>query len=277
MEEYKISVIMSAYNSEKTIGKAIESVINQTYKNWELIIVNDCSEDKTLDVISKYKDDRIRVISNEVNMGAGVSRGVGIDNITGDYTNFLDSDDYISNDYLETLLRKALTTDSDLVTSGYIEVVGNKDVVHSVQLDAVVENDKKYYPHESLRFLNTCLVKADLWKIVSYSKARFLEDSPVLIKLIWHANRRCITGYTGYHYVQREGSLIHTASKKKQAIYCVLLAIDMYEYFKDIPNSNFPKSLIFEKLLATAPYDGMDVEDLTKEKKKISEWIYNNL
>lgn len=277
MEGIKVSIIMSAYNSEKTIGKAIESVLNQTHKNWELIIVNDCSTDNTLEIIKKYDDPRIRVITNEKNMGAGVSRGVGVENITGEYTNFLDSDDIIKEDYIETLLEKAIITGSDLVTSGYIEVDKGVSKVHSVEMDAILEGNKKYFPHESLRFLNTCLVKADLWKIVSYSKNRFLEDSPVLIKLIWHCHRRCITGYTGYYYIQREDSLIHTTSNKKQAIYCVLLAMDMYDYFKGIPNSQYSKQLVFDRLADSHAYDAEDVEDLTEEKKKIADWIYNNL
>ena len=69
-----ISIIISAYNSEKTIEKAIKSCLNQTYKDLEIIVVEDCSTDKTKEVIKSIKDDRIKLIENEKNLGAGMCR-----------------------------------------------------------------------------------------------------------------------------------------------------------------------------------------------------------
>ncbi len=98
-----ISVIMPAYNSEKTIGRAVESVLAQSYPCLELVIVDDGSSDGTMELIKAYvqKDDRVRFFRNEVNMGVSASRNVGVQNARHDYVAFLDSDDYWLTDKLE--------------------------------------------------------------------------------------------------------------------------------------------------------------------------------
>ena len=102
--DVKISVIMPAYNAEKFIDESIMSVINQTFKDFELIIVNDGSIDNTVNIIKKYikKDSRIKVI-NKKNGGLSDARNVGIKNSNGDYIFFMDSDDCIQEDTLEIL------------------------------------------------------------------------------------------------------------------------------------------------------------------------------
>tara|TARA_B100001093_G_C26821341_1_gene1012015 strand:- start:442 stop:1236 length:795 start_codon:yes stop_codon:yes gene_type:complete len=97
-----VSIIMPAYNCEHQLGWAIESVISQTYKNWELIIVNDASKDKTLSVIEKYQklENRIRLISNASNYGAAESRNIATKNAAGKYIAFLDADDLWIKDKL---------------------------------------------------------------------------------------------------------------------------------------------------------------------------------
>lgn len=88
-----VSVVMPAYNGEKYIAKSIQSVLNQTYDNIELIIVEDCSTDKTADVIKSFHDERIRVFSNKKNMGIAYSTNVGISKSRGEYIALLDDDD----------------------------------------------------------------------------------------------------------------------------------------------------------------------------------------
>lgn len=90
-----ISIIMPCFNSEEYIGSSISSVINQTYKDWELIVIDDFSEDSSVDIISKYIkcDDRIVLIKNTKNLGAGLSRNRGLDIAKRQFIAFLDSDD----------------------------------------------------------------------------------------------------------------------------------------------------------------------------------------
>lgn len=101
-----VSVIMPAYNSEEFIEEAVNSVINQSYKEWELIITDDCSDDCTFQVISSLasKDKRIKVLKNEVNSGAAVSRNNSISHSKGRYLAFLDADDIWESNKLESQL-----------------------------------------------------------------------------------------------------------------------------------------------------------------------------
>ena len=100
----KISVIVPVYNAANYIAKCIQSVQNQTFSSWELILIDDGSQDNSLDIIRRFaiEDDRIKVIHQE-NSGAGMARNNGIENAIGDYIVFLDSDDYISEKYLSLL------------------------------------------------------------------------------------------------------------------------------------------------------------------------------
>ena len=99
-----ISAIVPVYNTEKLVGRCIDSVIAQTYPNWELILVDDGSTDGSLGVLREYetKDSRIKAIHQD-NAGPGLARNKGIENATGDYIVFVDSDDVIKPDYFEKL------------------------------------------------------------------------------------------------------------------------------------------------------------------------------
>lgn len=104
MDENLVSIIMPAYNAEKYISNSINSIIQQTYKNWELIIVDDCSTDKTTKVILNYKDERIYLLKNIKNSGAAISRNRALREAKGKWIAFLDSDDIWHPEKLERQL-----------------------------------------------------------------------------------------------------------------------------------------------------------------------------
>ena len=110
MSEYLVSIVTPVYNSEKFISETIDSIQNQTYKHWELILVDDCSSDNSYDIISEYikYDKRIRYIKLEKNSGAAVSRNTGIKNARGRFIAFLDSDDIWLPEKLEKQLKYML-------------------------------------------------------------------------------------------------------------------------------------------------------------------------
>ena len=126
MEEEKISIIMPAYNAEKTIRQCIHSVLEQTYKNYELIIVNDGSNDNTSTICKQFeKDDKIKYIEKE-NEGVSKARNIGIQHATGNYICFIDSDDEYENNYLENMVNEIIKMHSDLVICGY-KAITNKE------------------------------------------------------------------------------------------------------------------------------------------------------
>ena len=109
----KVSVILCVYNEEKFVRKAIESILNQSLTNFEFIIVNDGSTDNTLDIITSYDDERIRLI-NQSNMGLGASRNMAIELARGEYVMFIDGDDWFGGDALEIAYCEAKSTDTDI-------------------------------------------------------------------------------------------------------------------------------------------------------------------
>ena len=115
METYKVSVIVAAYNIEKYIARCLDSILNQTYKNLEIIVVNDGSSDNTGEIIDKYseKDIRIKVIHKE-NSGVSSARNKGLDMSTGDYIGFVDGDDTLETDMYELLVSNAIKNNADI-------------------------------------------------------------------------------------------------------------------------------------------------------------------
>ena len=116
----KVSVVVPVYNSEKFLEYCIQSILNQTYTNIELILVNDGSTDNSLNICAKYKleDDRVVVI-NQKNMGVSVARNNGIIHATGEYLQFVDSDDFVDINMTEKLIYAAKENKASMVICGY--------------------------------------------------------------------------------------------------------------------------------------------------------------
>ena len=123
MSNDKISVIIPVYKVEKYLNKCVESVINQTYKNLEILLVDDGSPDKCPEMCDAWakKDSRIKVIHKQ-NGGVADARNIGIENATGKYIAFIDSDDYLNKTMYQKLFEKITTTNSDICMCGFINV-----------------------------------------------------------------------------------------------------------------------------------------------------------
>lgn len=129
-----VSVIMPTYNCEEHIGASIESVIAQTYKEWELIIIDDCSEDNTNQIVKKYMqiDSRIQYIRNEKNVKAAVSRNIGIEKAKGKYIAFLDSDDLWEREKLKLQLRFMKQMGSNFSCTAYEKINENSEKLNRI-------------------------------------------------------------------------------------------------------------------------------------------------
>ena len=115
-----VSIIMPAYNSDKTIEDSIRSIISQTYEYWELIIINDASEDRTADLIENYsaKEKRIKILTNSSNCGVSYSRKRGLEAARGEWIAFLDSDDMWTQDKLKKQISITYEGNADLIFTG---------------------------------------------------------------------------------------------------------------------------------------------------------------
>lgn len=134
-----VSVIMPNYNGAKYIKETIESVLAQTYQNWELIIVDDCSTDNSVEIIESFDDKRIRLLHNEENSGAAISRNRAIDAANGRWIAFLDSDDLWIEDKLHSHIQFMLEMDTPLSFTDYIVIDSDEAVIKEF-----VPNQKVY-------------------------------------------------------------------------------------------------------------------------------------
>lgn len=240
-----ISIIMSCYNAEKTVARAIQSILNQTYQDFELIIVNDCSTDNSEQIIRQFNDPRIKLINHSENRGAGLARRTAINNMSGDYMTFLDADDYLKEDCLETYINNI--GDCDILSSGYICV--NGDNIFEIIPDKELYEGKDRFKHnkqDTKRFMNMMLIKSSLWNNVTYSSRRYIEDTPTLVQIIYYANKIQMLNYAGYYYTQNPNSLIHSADIVKDTIYLALCSMDIYKFFKDKVEGLTPNAFIKE-------------------------------
>lgn len=151
MNKPKISVIMPVYNVEQYVSKSIESIINQSFSDFELIIINDGSTDKSKEIIEKYAnlDSRITII-NKKNEGVASARNLGIDRAVGKYLFFCDSDDYAEKDMLESLYKKIEEKDAEIVISGFFMQYNENEHIKNYK----VSTEKEYYFLQSTDFIN---------------------------------------------------------------------------------------------------------------------------
>ena len=115
----KVSVIIPVYNVELYLRECLDSIVNQTLKEIEIICIDDCSTDNSYSILEEYskKDVRFRILKNISNIGSGPTRNIGIREAKGQYISFIDSDDYISNNYLNDLYNTAIKYNSDIVNT----------------------------------------------------------------------------------------------------------------------------------------------------------------
>ena len=203
-----VSVIVPVYNLEKYIQKCIESLIGQTYRDTEIIVIDDGSSDKSPEILSELQDKhpKIKVITQE-NSGVCAARNKGIAESTGDYILFVDGDDYLNPDYIDRLVDTALRNDSDLVISGY--TVEGSDKSQTVIPDSYVKDTDEMWAYRIMAAWGR-LYRKDFWidNNLSFTlepNARG-EDLPVALLSNYLGKNISICKTSGYHYVQREGS-----------------------------------------------------------------------
>lgn len=223
----KVSVITTVYNVEEWLDKNIQAFLNQTLKDSELILVNDCSPDNSQSIIDKYKDDRIKCIINETNVGPGVSRQIGLDNSCGEYTIFVDGDDWLEPDCLEIMYNEAISQNADIVSCRTIQH-NDYGLLKGREIGYI------YYKEDFYNFINNKLIKRDIWSKTHYSPLRFREDINTLFRCLEFSNKTIKLEYAGYDYNLRPNSLTSTPNVAgKSFIYNTLACIENLEFFKD--------------------------------------------
>lgn len=272
----KVSVIVTVWNVEEWLEKNIQAFLNQTLKDSELILVNDCSPDNSQFIIDKYKDDRIKCIINQTNVGPGVSRQIGLDNSIGDYTIFVDGDDWLEPDCLEQMYNKAIEENADIVSCRTIQ---HNDY-------GLLKNKEKgyiYYKEDFYSFINNKLIKREIWNKTNYSPLRFREDINTLNRCLEFSNKTIKMNYAGYHYNLRPNSLTSTKGVQgKSFLYNTLAVIENVEFAKDKEFSFRYKTLYnpskVRELYCVAKLILKEhIDEYSEECSIIKEWLKENI
>lgn len=242
----KISVIIPVYNAEMYIGKCIESIQAQTFTDWQLILVDDGSKDNSLEVCKEYAsyDKRIFVM-HQSNSGAGMARNAGIEQAVGEYVVFVDSDDYVSPDYLNLLSRH------------------NEDLVY-IDIEAISESGKvlrKEYMSRYRGLAKEDFIRAQMTgKInwggvrkavrrsllnnysIRYSNTRVGEEALLSFKELHYARSYSFIDQVVYYYIQRDDSLSHIKQDDGWGDVSILMRNELikeglYEQYADTANA----------------------------------------
>jgi len=186
-----ISIIVPAYNAEKYIGKCLDSLIKQTKKELEFIIVNDGSTDKTEEIVKSYKDKRIKYFKNK-NQGIGKTRNFGIEKSNSKYIMFLDSDDYLEKTSCEKMFNKAENNNLDLVICDFYKEYDNGEI-EEIRNDSFEDSTLKENPNIITEFLCPW---AKLYRssLIKDNKIRFVEnlkyeDAPFVMEALVKAKK----------------------------------------------------------------------------------------
>lgn len=205
----KISVIIPCYNAATFIAKCLDALANQTYRDFDVIIIDDCSTDETVSIVEKYSMNSaytITLLRNEVNSGPAFSRNKGVNYATSEFVAFCDSDDWYAEDFLEKMLQRLEETNSDISFCGY-NVVDSKGNVESryMQGKCFTENIK-----EALSFdidsLCMLVVKREIIKDCPFPNIRNGEDMAVIPILLCQCKRFCVLNDCLYFYFTRSTS-----------------------------------------------------------------------
>jgi len=209
-----ITVIINVYNGEKYIRKCLDSIINQTYKDLEILIINDGSTDKTLSICKSYKDKRIRIITTK-NQGLSLSRNVGLDNAKGDYIYFVDVDDFIELDTIEYLYKLSKKYKADITTCKALDIYDyNFEVKDNKENIEVISSKEmlKYVllsTHKAVCIWNK-LIKKELFNNLRF-EARIINDMAFTHKLIMKIDNIVSGNKIKYYYLRNIDSI--TAKK----------------------------------------------------------------
>lgn len=239
-----VSIVLPVYNGEQYIDKAVESIIGQNYKNWELILVNDCSTDRTLEILEKYsgKDGRIRIINNAHNMKLPASLNIGFENAKGSYLTWTSDDNIYEENALETMC-KVLDSNPD-IGMVYADFDG---------IDGEGNKAKRYCMHEPDDiFLINCVGACFLYraevkdKIGNYNPDKFLvEDYDYWLRIYSRFRMKHICESL-YMYRFHEASLTSTRQEqimertyalKKEYLSCATEKLDkkrLYLFYDSI-------------------------------------------
>lgn len=254
-----VSVIVPIFNAENTICRCLDSIVNQTYTNLDIVLVNDGSTDNSLNILNKYamSDSRIKVY-NQLNRGVAATRNVGIDKAAGDYILFVDSDDWIESN----MVSKMITIferyqDCNIVFCGNDNAESTEEALKNPLNQTIIWNKKKqqeeFLLHKRMTgMLWNKMMKVELIENIDFDETvGYGEDAQFLWKVLKKSEKMCVISDILYHHVIDKSSISHQKfSSNKYS------AIKVWEEIEKDVKKNYPEwlQLVKERLVCTAIY-----------------------
>ena len=245
----KVSVVVPAYNSHDTLGRCLDSLVNQTIQEIEIIVINDASTDDTWSIMEDYRcryPDKIKTIDGIINRGSGGARNLGFDIAQGEYIGLVDSDDYVNPNMYEHLYNKAKEDDADIVDCAYYSELTQKAIVFtSDELTGELNGEKRRKLIASGGYLVTKIFRNSLWnepKVRMREKVRCLEDAEILIYMFLKAQSISNVIEILYYYCDMGGSATKTTELRSyydsvygamKSIYDLCSPLDTYSEAKE--------------------------------------------
>ncbi len=223
-----ISVIVPVYNVEKYLDRCVESIVNQTYKNLEIILVDDGSPDNCPKMCDEWakKDNRIKVVHKQ-NGGAASTRNAGLDVFTGEYVFFVDSDDTIVDNAIEYLLSIIYDNSCDMAVGRYVKVTDNVEesvaFTDNVNIYSETEYWQKYYEYYysgkdeyAITMIIPCckLINRKVFNDLRFDEGKFYEDEFIIHSLVSKCSRIAFVDSKLYMYYQYQTSIMHRKGVK---------------------------------------------------------------
>ena len=248
---------MPVYNTEKYLKEAIDSVLNQSFKDFELICINDGSTDNSPEILENYKkkDKRIKII-NQKNQGLGAARNKGLKNSNGEFIFFIDSDDYIAENALENLYKNAILNDSDMVLYkmarfNWDNIWYNAPIFDFDEINPKIDfsnytfNYKEIKSHVLNKSFSACIKLykkefLDKYDDFYFDTGLIFEDVPFHVKVMLRSKKISYVPEYLYYYRQNPNSIINT-NKNREDIYKI---IDIVEKF--LRENNYYDELKYE-------------------------------
>lgn len=251
MNTPKVSIIVPVYKVEKYLNRAVDSLLCQKYKNLEIILINDGSPDRCPDICEKYaeQDSRVKVI-HQKNAGLSAARNSGLEIATGEYLTFIDSDDFVGNEYVSQLVEGLESSGADVACCGINIVDDTEKIYDSFSCDKTFEESgievaKKMlcddYPHN---FSCAKLFKRKLFEGITYPVGRLYEDKATTYRAVARAERVvCISPCLYFYFRGREGNITSELQSPKAAWSYYCGCINCQEYLKFCNNDYFREIL----------------------------------
>lgn len=282
-EKALISIIIPVYKVEKYLEKCIQSVINQTYENLQIILVDDGSPDNCGKICDEYakKDHRIEVI-HKSNGGLSDARNKGLEIAKGEYIGFVDSDDYIESDMYEVLYNLLKQYNVDVSICNFYTVSQGKIAIKNAD-NGIKEYNRIEILKEILLDNNiqsyawNKLYKKELFNEIKYPVGKKYEDIGTTFYLLEKCNKVVVTGKPEYYYINRQDSIVNNVTETTIIDYIELI-MQRYDYIEENIKelSSYNKDYL-KRILKTAEQDIKNLKKVGDYTKKKYEELYNKV